>query len=206
MHGGAREMLVLRLPRRCRSAGRPPRRRLGAAYTARGPGASSAVQLSDARLGRPDAGRADVQRSVVTHVYDLLALMMGATRTTAIPRRAGSPRRLRHQAGHRQPPGGSDLSVAALAVRHRCTERSVRHECSCWRHHVHRIRAGAPPCAPHRLLGDRADTATRSAVVRLRVRDLSYFNRVFRRRYGAAPSEVRAQVRRDASPSSRHDH
>ena len=27
--------------------------------------------------------------------------------------------------------------------------------------------------------------------------DLSYFYRVFRRRYGASPSDVRAQVRRD---------
>jgi AraC-like DNA-binding protein len=208
VHGGASEMLVLRLPK----AGLAPLvDRLDDGWARRIPREVPALRLlcSYLTLAWDDQAQAgpDVQRSVVTHVYDLLALMMGATRdTTAIAQARGLAAARLHTIkqdidSHLAAP---DLSVAALAVRHRCTERSVQRlfeqEGTTFTEYVleHRL------ARAHRLLGDPGRHGDKISAVAFDCGfgDLSYFNRVFRRRYGAAPSEVR----RDASPSSRHDH
>jgi AraC-like DNA-binding protein len=145
-----------------------------------------------------DAGP-DLQRSLVTHAYDLMAVMIGATRDLAALAQARGVAAARLAAikrdiGHNlaQP----DLSVAALAARHRCTERSIQRlfeaEGTTFSQYVLMQRLARA----HELLGDSTRRAEKISVVALDCGfgDVSYFNRAFRRRYGAAPSEVRAQA------------
>jgi transcriptional regulator GlxA family with amidase domain len=167
------------------------------------PGDSPALRLLRSYLGvawdeQADAG-ADLQRSLVTHVYDLMAVMTGATRAVAAlaQERGIAAARLavlkqdigRHLA---QP----DLSVAALAQRHRCTARSIQRmfeaEGTTFTHYVLAERLARA----HALLGDPRPRAEKISEVALDCGfgDVSYFNRAFRRRYGVAPSDVRAQA------------
>jgi AraC-like DNA-binding protein len=211
VHGGESEMLVLRLPK----AGLAPLvDRLDDGGARRIPGEVPALRLlrSYLTLAWDDQTQAgpDLQRSVVTHVYDLLALMMGAGRdTAAIAESRGLAAARLHAIKQdidrnlAQP----DISVAALAARHRCTARSVQRlfevEGTTFTEYVlaHRL------ARAHRQLADPGRQGDKISAVAFDCGfgDLSYFNRVFRRRFGAAPSEVRAQVRRDGFPSSRRD-
>jgi AraC-like DNA-binding protein len=87
--------------------------------------------------------------------------------------------------------------VAALAARHRCTERFVQRlfemEGTTFTEYVLAQRLARA----HRMLSDpRRDGEKISTVAYdCGFGDVSYFNRVFRRRYGIAPSDVRAQAR-----------
>ena len=81
------------------------------------------------------------------HIYDLMAVMVGATPDAA---RCGPGRRRARgapagdQAGHRRTISTqSDLSVAALADRHGCTPRFIQRLFEAEGHDVHRIRADA---------------------------------------------------------------
>jgi AraC-like DNA-binding protein len=91
------------------------------------------------------------------------------------------------------------LSVAALALRHRCTSRSIQRmfeaEGTTFTDYVLAQRLARA----HHLLSDPRRRAEKISAVALDCGfgDVSYFNRVFRRRYGVAPSDVRAQARRD---------
>lgn len=94
------------------------------------------------------------------------------------------------------------LSVAALALRRRCTARSIQRmfeaEGTTFTEYVLAQRLGRA----HTLLSDPRRRAEKISAVALDCGfgDVSYFNRAFRRRYGAAPSDVRANARRDAGP------
>ena len=94
----------------------------------------------------------------------------------------------------------ADLSVAALAERHNCTprflQRLVEADGTTLTEYVLTQRLARA----HRLLIDpRRDGHKISAVAYdCGFGDLSYFNRVFRRHYRAAPSDVRAHARQDA--------
>lgn len=212
VHGDASEMLVLRLPK----AGLAPLvDHLDDGWARRIPCEVPALRLlrSYLTLAWDDQTQAgpDLQRSVVTHVYDLLALMMGTGRdTTAIAEARGLAAARLHAIKQDidRKLAESDLSVAALAVRHRCTARSVQRlfeqEGTTFTEYLmaHRL-----ACA-YRLLGDPDRQGDKISAVAFDCGfgDLSYFNRAFRRRYGAAPSEVRAQARYGPVAGSRRDH
>jgi AraC-like DNA-binding protein len=92
------------------------------------------------------------------------------------------------------------LSVAEIAVRHRCTPRYVQllfeQEGTTFSDYVLTQRLAR---AYRRLTDPRRAGEKISAIAYdVGFADLSYFNRTFRRRYGARPSEVRAENRRDA--------
>jgi AraC-like DNA-binding protein len=153
----------------------------------------------------------DLQRLMAGHIYDLIAVMAGATRDAEQAAQTGGLRAARLQAikhdigRHLDRP---DLSVATLAERHGCTPRLVQRlfeeAGSTFTEYVLAERLGRA----YRLLADpRRRTDKISAVAfDCGFGDVSYFNRMFRRRFGAAPSEVRGQAHSDASPSSRRDH
>jgi AraC-like DNA-binding protein len=95
----------------------------------------------------------------------------------------------------------ADLSVAALAARHACTPRFIQ-----------RLFASAGTTFTEYVLAQRLARARAILVDPRRAGEkvstvaydcgfgnVSYFNRAFRRRYGAAPSETRAQARDDAA-------
>jgi AraC-like DNA-binding protein len=100
-------------------------------------------------------------------------------------------------AGHLDQP---DLSVLALAERHHCTPRFVQRlfemEGTTFTEYVLSRRIARA----HGMLTDPRYAREKISAVAYDCGfgDISYFNRTFRRHYGAAPSEVRAQAGEDA--------
>jgi AraC-like DNA-binding protein len=142
-----------------------------------------------------------LQHIVVAHVYDLMAVAVGATRDAAEAARHGGLRAARLHAIKQDIADNldqADLSVAALALRHGCTPRFIQRqfesEGTTFTEYVLTQRLARA----HRVLSDprRAGEKITTAAYEAGFGDLSYFNRVFRRRYGAAPSEIRLEARR----------
>jgi AraC-like DNA-binding protein len=141
-----------------------------------------------------------VQRLVTTHIVDLAALAIGAHRDATVAAEHRSVRAARLQAIKADVMGNVgrlDLSVAAVAARHNVTPR-----------HIHRLFEaedasftefvyGEKLARAHRMLADFRHDGRRISDIAydLGFSDLSAFNRMFRRRYVATPSEVRRQSR-----------
>jgi AraC-like DNA-binding protein len=195
------EYINLRVPLRLMS---PLVADLDAAYGRRIPAQSTALQLLTRYIGILEetetfAG-ADLRRQVVTHIHDLIALAIGATRdATEIAKsrgvRAARLRMIKEDIANRL--DRADLSVAAIAARHRimprCVQRLFENEGTTFTDYVLAQRLARA----HRLLSDPRRAVQKISTVAFDAGfgDLSYFNRTFRRRYGAAPSELRAAAR-----------
>jgi AraC-like DNA-binding protein len=138
-----------------------------------------------------------LQQIAATHVYDLLALALGATRDAAEVAKGRGLRMARLSAikadilAHL---GARDLSLDAVAKRHGISPIYVRKlfesEDTSFTQFVLRERLARA----HRMLADPrfAERSIAALALEAGFGDLSYFNRAFRRRYGAAPSDVRA--------------
>jgi AraC-like DNA-binding protein len=145
--------------------------------------------------------RADTRHLFVTHMHDLVALSLGVTRAAAhIANERGVPaaRLSAMRADITRNIERGDLTIDVIARRHRVTPRYVSmlfnkdgltfsqfvlHE------RLSRVyRALIDPRIAVRSISDIA-FATGFG-------DLSYFNRTFRRRYSASPSEVRQGAKR----------
>jgi AraC-like DNA-binding protein len=141
-----------------------------------------------------------VQHSAVTHIYDLLALVLGATRDAAHIAEARGMRAARLKAikddiaRHLRE---ESLSVGAVAARHKVTPRYVQRLFEesgvTFTEYVIAQRLARA----HRLVCDpQLSERTLTAIARdVGFGDRSYFNRAFRRRYGVTPSDLRAQAR-----------
>lgn len=135
-----------------------------------------------------------------THVCDLLAVALGATRDAA---QAGEARGVRAARLHAikvdvvADLGRADLSVTHVAKRHQVSPRYVQMlfeaEGTTFSQFVREQRLERA----HRMLTDpRLPNRPISAVAYAAgFGDLSNFNHAFRRRYGASPSDVRAAAR-----------
>lgn len=142
----------------------------------------------------------EVQHLVVTHAYDLLALAIGATRDAAHAAqgrglRAARLHSIKHDIAMTLHEHG--LSATSLADRFGCTARSVQRlfeaEGTTFTEYVLAQRL----VQAHRLLSDprRSGDKISATAYECGFGDVSYFNRMFRRRFGAVPSEIRAQAR-----------
>jgi len=177
---------------------------LEATYGRTIPANSSALQLLVAYIGileKMDAVAAhDLERPMVTHIHDLMALAIGATRdATEIAKsrgaRAARLRVLKEDIANclDQP----DLSVATIAAQHRVKPRWIQRlfesEGTTFTEYVLAQRL----VRAHRLLTDARYAGEKISAIALDAGfgDVSYFNRVFRRRYGVAPSELRVGAR-----------
>jgi len=154
-----------------------------------------------ATSGQTAAG-GELQHLVAGHVHDLVALAVGATRDATEAAREGGVRAARLNAIKQDIAGKlgeADLSVATLAGRHHCTPRFVQRlfetEGTTFTNYVLTQRLSRA----HRILVDprRAGEKIAAVAYDCGFGDLSYFNRVFRRHYGVAPSDMRAQVLQD---------
>jgi AraC-like DNA-binding protein len=144
----------------------------------------------------------EVARLAVSHVYDLAAMALGATRDAAEAAKKGGVRAARLQAikadirGHL---GERTLSLQSLAVRHGISPVYIRKlfeiEATSFTQFVLAERLARA----HSLLRDPrfADRPIGWIAIEAGFGDLSYFNRAFRHRFGAAPSDVRADARAD---------
>jgi AraC-like DNA-binding protein len=141
-----------------------------------------------------------LQQLVTSHVYDLMAVAIGATRDAMETAQDGGVRAARLQA-IKQDIGRhldwSDLSVSVLAARHHCTERCVQRlferEGTTFTEYVVAQRLAKV----HRMLSDPRRDGDKISTIAFECGfgDVSYFNRAFRRSYGSAPSDIRARER-----------
>jgi len=148
----------------------------------------------------------ELRRLVVTQVYDLAALVLGATRDAAQVAEGRGVRAARLRAILSDIAASLDdgrLSAAAIAARHRVTPRYVRKLFESEGTTFSDFVLGQRLARAHRLLSDPrlAERTIASLAFDVGFGDLSYFNRAFRRLYGATPSDIRAQARSAAAQS-----
>lgn len=138
----------------------------------------------------------EVCRVVVTHLHDLVALSVGATREGAAMARARGVRAARLQAIKADITSNlvdETLAMATVAARHGVTPR-----------YVHKLFEDEGVTYTQFVMQHRLDRALRmlrdpryagrrisDIAYDVGFGDLSYFNRAFRRRYSATPSEIR---------------
>ena len=142
----------------------------------------------------------ELQQAAANHIIDLIALTLGATREAAQAAEGGVRAARLQSIKHDIVSNLSDetLSVRAIAARHKVTPRYVQRlfeeTGSTFTEYVVEQRL----VRAHRLLTDaRPSDQTLTAIAfDVGFGDLSYFNRAFRRRFGASPSDLRAQARR----------
>jgi AraC-like DNA-binding protein len=167
---------------------------------------NSALRLLVAYFGILDEAETfavpELRRQAVTHIHDLIALTIGATRDAAETAkcRGASAARLRaikQDIADRL--GDRGLSTAAIAARHgikpRYVQRLFESDGTTFTDYVLMRRLAFA----RRLLSDplRAGVKVSTIALDAGFGDLSYFNRAFRRRYGLAPSELRAAAEPD---------
>jgi AraC-like DNA-binding protein len=143
--------------------------------------------------GQGAAASPELHHAIVSHVYDLIALAAGPSRDGEAAARLYAMKTdvLQHL-------DRADLTAARIAERHRMTPRHLRRlfekDGETFSDFVlaHRLERA------HRLLTDpgQAGRAVSSIIYACGFGDVSYFNRSFRRRYGATPSDVRAAAKR----------
>ena len=142
----------------------------------------------------------ELQRLAVTHVYDLLALALGATRDAIATARERGVRAARLVAAKefvRQHLNWPDLRAEAVAAHLGVTPRYVHMlfetEGLSFLEYVFAERIARA----HEVLHSDSDRTISAIAFAVGFSDLSHFNRTFRRRFGRTPTEVRAEARRE---------
>ena len=138
----------------------------------------------------------ELQRLVATHVHDLIALAVGATRdghAIAEGRGIRAARLRAIMSDITTNLGDCDLTVATVAQRQRVTPRYVQKLFEGEGLTFSSFVLGQRLCRAHRMLCDPrfGDRSISSVAFDVGFGDLSYFNRSFRRRYDATPSDIR---------------
>jgi transcriptional regulator GlxA family with amidase domain len=165
--------------------------------------ASYLAILRDERAMTPE-----LRRLAATHVHDLIAMAIGATGDGAEVAQECGVRAARLAAiktDVRERAGDHDLTLAAVAARHRISPRTVQllfeSEGLTFSQFVLEQRLTR---AHHMLVDSRHAASTINAIAwAAGFGDLSHFNRHFRRRFGATPSDVRAASSRGAGGPQR---
>jgi AraC-like DNA-binding protein len=139
---------------------------------------------------------------LVAHFHDLVAMAIGATRDAADTARGRGVRaaRLRDiKAYIMDNLARGDLSIEAVASRHGISARYVRMLFDAEGVTYSDFVLANRLARAHRMLRDPryVGRTISSMAFESGFGDLSYFNRAFRRRYGATPTDVRAAVRCD---------
>ena len=138
----------------------------------------------------------DASETAVTHVHDLIALIIGATRDGAEVvhgRGLKAARLMAIKAYVEKHLGSGSLSASGVATAHQITERYLQRlfeaEGTPFVTYVLNQRL----LRAHRRLGDTASRAQTISAIAYEsgFSDISHFNHMFRRRYGATPSDVR---------------
>jgi AraC-like DNA-binding protein len=142
----------------------------------------------------------ELQHAVATHIHDLCALAIGATRDAAeiAEGRGVRAARLRAiKADIVQNLQDGDVSVTALSARHHIGVRYIQRLFESEGTTLSQFVLGQRLARVHRMLADprHADRAISTIAYDAGFGDLSTFNREFRRRFGATPSDVRAAER-----------
>jgi AraC-like DNA-binding protein len=139
---------------------------------------------------------AEVQKLAVGHIYDLLAVVLGATRDAANAAGMGGLSAARLRAIKKEistQAGDGDLSLADISSQFRLTPRYVQmlfeRDGTTFTEFLREERLGLA----HRMLLTRRFDGLKMSDIAFEsgFSDVSYFNRAFRNRYGVTPSCVR---------------
>jgi AraC-like DNA-binding protein len=138
--------------------------------------------------------------AVASHIHDLIALSIGATRDAAAIAAERGVRAARLQAiksDIARNLSDCELTVSGIAMRHGITPRYVQMLFASEGMTFSEFVLGRRLAVAHQLLTDRrlANRPISSIAFDVGFSDLSYFNRTFRRQHNATPTEVRAQER-----------
>ena len=141
----------------------------------------------------------ELARTSAVHVQDLVALAIGASRDAAEIANGRGLRVARLQAIRADIAENlaDDLSPAAIAIRQKVTPRYVHKLFEGEGTTLSRYVLGQRLAQVHRMLADprHAGRTISDIAYDAGFNDLSTFNREFRRRFGATPSDVRASAR-----------
>jgi AraC-like DNA-binding protein len=168
------------------------------------PRGSEALKLLAAYLGLLEHDIAletpELRRYAANHVYDLVALAVGAARGATDVARDRSIRaaRLRGiKADIIDNLGRFDLSIDVIVARHGVTPRYMRKLFEAEGTTYSEFLLGQRLKHAHRLLTDPrlSDRAISSIAFESGFGDLSYFNKTFRRAFGVAPTDVRPSAK-----------
>jgi AraC-like DNA-binding protein len=161
---------------------------------------SAALRLLTKYLGiiRDDAAlmTPELRHCGVSHVHDLIAMALGATRDGAAIANDHGVRAARLKAIKAdilENLGNPGLTVTTVALRQHVTPRYIHMLFETERMTFSEFVLGQRLMRTHRMLFEPrfADLNVSAIAFAAGFGDLSYFNRTFRRRFGAAPSEVR---------------
>jgi AraC-like DNA-binding protein len=151
---------------------------------------------ADTLLDNPAVAAPHIRQLVVAQLCDLVAVTIGATRDAAAIAEGRGLRVARLRAIKEDIEAhltDSDLTPVVVAKRHRISDSYIRKlfesEGTCFSNFVLTRRL----VRANRMLSDRrwADHTIASIAFACGFGDLSYFNRTFKRLYGAPPSEIR---------------
>ena len=139
--------------------------------------------------------------AVANHLLDLGALIIGANRDgSAVAKERGlaAARLAAVKADINDNLDDGDLTLPAVAARLRLTPRYIQRLFESAGSTFSEFVLGQRLARAHRLLTDSHHNASTIGTIAYEVGfgDLSYFNRTFRRHYGATPSDIRAAPRR----------
>jgi AraC-like DNA-binding protein len=142
----------------------------------------------------------ELRSLVVNHVYDLVALALGATRDAAAIANGRGVRAARLHTIKTEILSSLNrhkLSLAGLAARHRVTARHVQTLFERDGTTFSQFLLDQRLARAHRMLSNPllAERTISAIAYEAGFGDLSHFNRAFRRRYGETPSDVRARSR-----------
>ena len=178
---------------------------LGDTYCKRIPQGTPVLSLLRRYLGVLDdvtdaLATPELQHTAVTHIYDLLVMTLGATGDAAEAAKGRGLRAARLKAMKddvvRQLEDPA-LSVRTIAALHKVTPRYVQKLFEDSGETFTEFVIGQRLARANRLLMNPRlmDRTVTSIALEVGFGDLSYFNRAFRKRFGATPSDVRALAR-----------
>jgi AraC-like DNA-binding protein len=138
----------------------------------------------------------DLARIAAVHLRDLFALVLGATHDAAVLAEGRGLRAARLQAMKRYVADNLNrggLTVGSVAARHHVTPRYVQLLFESEGTTFSKFLLNQRLARVHRMLSDPRYVGWTVSAIALEAGfgDVSYFNRCFRRRFGAAPSEIR---------------
>jgi AraC-like DNA-binding protein len=188
---------VIRLPRAALS---PLVHNIDDAVLCRIPGGTGMLRLLknyvDAVFDDPAIAAPEMRQLIVAQLCDLVAVTLGATRdATALAEgrgiRAARLRAIKSDIEARLAHGG--LSPGAVARRQRVSDSYIRKLFESEGTSFSQFVLSRRLVRAHRMLMDQrwADRSIASIAFDVGFGDLSYFNRTFKRFYGASPSEIR---------------
>jgi AraC-like DNA-binding protein len=199
---GPTRILNLRFPRRVLRSHCDPEAALARCVSAENESLKLLVDYISAVAGRHEFAAPQAQRAFIAHVHDLLRLSFGTGEARKELAASQSLRIARLEAIKQDIEAGlpdESLSVVNVASRRRLSARYVQllfeeQGTTFSEYLIERRLASA-----YRLLTALPSEARTIAAIAYEAgfSNLSYFNRTFRRRYGATPSEIRKASRRE---------